>query len=281
MKDLGLSVLRALRGIGAAIQSPPYTRPGHYYSPATSGADRDRAVSWARLPPSGVELNESGQELLMRHLAPLLGDLPEDRWQPDNGMYDRADAAVLQAMLRHLRPQRLLEVGSGYSTAVALDVKTRHLPDLTVTCVEPHPERLRSRLREGDDVTIFETPVQDIPVGMFSQLEAGDILFIDSTHVLKSGSDVAWLYLHVLPTLPVGVHVHLHDIHWPFEYPDTWILEGRDWNEAYLAQAFLTHNHAWQITLMTSWLWTQRPDLVPEPLRQESTGSLWLERVQG
>ena len=177
----------------------------------------------------------------MLDLAPLMAELPVDRWQPANGMYGQADAAVLHAMLRRQRPRHLLEVGSGYSTAVALDVVARHLPDLQITCVEPNAERLRSRLRPGDDVVMIEAPAQEVPLETFALLDAGDILFIDSTHVLKSGSDVAWLYLHVLPTLAPGVIVHVHDIHWPFEYPERWIREGRDWTEVYLLRAFLTH----------------------------------------
>lgn len=214
----------------------------------------------------------------MLELAPLMLELPEDRWQPHNGMYGRADAAVLHAMLRHHRPGRVLEVGSGYSTAVALDVAERHLPQLRITCVEPNTQRLRSRLRPGDDVVIIEAPVQDVPLAAFTELEAGDVLFIDSTHVLKSGSDVAWLYLHVLPVLAPGVIVHVHDIHWPFEYPERWLREGRDWTEVYLLRAFLTHNDAWSVRLMTSWVWSTRPDLVPQSLRHEPTGALWMQR---
>lgn len=278
MEDLRRRAIRTVRSVAASVLSPPFVPPGHYYSPATSVTDRERAASWRTAPPVGVDLNEAGQARLMAELAPMLTELPEDRWE-GNGMYGRADAAVLHAMLRHHGPRRLLEVGSGYSTAVALDVVDRHLPELEITCVEPNPERLRSRLRPTDDIVIIEAPVQDVPVQTFSQLEAGDVLFIDSTHVLKSGSDVAWLYLHVLPTLPDGVIVHVHDIHWPFEYPAPWIREGRDWTEAYLLRAFLTHNDAWQIQLMTSWVWTTRPDLVPEPLRDRPTGSLWMRRV--
>lgn len=274
---LGRAV-RTVRAVAASVRNPPYVAPGHYYSPTTSETDRERAVSWRASPLVGVDLDEAGQERLVRDLAPLMTDLPEDRWQ-SNGMYGRADAAVLHAMLRHHEPKRLLEVGSGYSTAVALDVVDRHLPHLRITCVEPNPQRLRSRLRPGDDVVVIDEPVQDVPIEIFAHLEAGDILFIDSTHVLKSGSDVAWLYLHVLPTLSSGVIVHVHDVHWPFEYPERWIHEGRDWSEAYLLRAFLTHNDAWRIRLMTSWVWTNRPDLVPEPLRHLPTGALWMQRT--
>jgi len=279
MGAIRTDTIRRMRGVAAALQMPPYARPGHYYSPATSVADRGRAAAWRALHPVGINLHTDAQEELAAQLAPAMVELPEDRWRPGNGMYGRADAAVLHAMLRHHRPKRFLEVGSGYSTAVALDVVERHLPDLQITCVEPNPERLRSRLRPADKVDLIEACVQDVPVSTFAELQAGDVLLIDSTHVAKSGSDVVWLYLHVLPLLAPGVIVHVHDVHWPFEYPERWIREGRDWTEVYLLRAFLTHNAAWRIRLMTSWLWTQRPQLVPEPLRGEPTGSLWMQRV--
>ncbi|NYF99031.1 class I SAM-dependent methyltransferase [Janibacter cremeus] len=277
MEGMPGRAVRTARAFAAAVHRPPYVMPGHYYSPTTSLTDRERAVAWRTAPVVGVDLNETGQERLARRLAPLMVQLPEDRWEP-NGMYGRADAAVLHGMLRHHEPKHLLEVGSGYSTAVALDVVDRYLPDLRITCVEPNPDRLRTRLRPGDEVVVIDEPVQDVPIEIFAQLGAGDILFIDSTHVLKSGSDVAWLYLHVLPTLSSGVVVHVHDVHWPFEYPERWIREGRDWTEAYLLRAFLTHNDAWQILLMTSWVWGKRPALVPESLRHQPTGSLWMQR---
>lgn len=197
-------------------------------------------------------------------------------------MYGRGDASVLHAMLRHYEPKRIVEVGSGYSTAVMLDVAERHLPHLEVTCIEPYPERLFSIMTMGRGdrrVKLAKRPVQEVPMSEFARLEAGDFLFIDSTHVAKAGSDVVWLYLHVLPTLAPGVIVHVHDVHWPFEYPERWLREGRDWTEVYLLRAFLTHNADWRVLLMTSWLWTQRPELVPDELRGEPTGSLWMQRA--
>ena len=278
MRGILRRAVHTTRAVAASVRQPPYVAPGHFYSPATSRHDRERATAWRTRPPVGIDMDESGQVQLMHDLLPLMDDLPEDRWLP-NDMYGRADAAVLRAMLRHHEPRRLLEVGSGYSTAVALDVVDRYLPHLDITCVEPYPQRLLSRLRPGDDVATIVEPVQDVPIEVFGHLGAGDFLFIDSTHVLKSGSDVAWLYLHVLPTLTPGVIVHVHDVHWPFEYPEGWIREGRDWTEVYLLRAFLTHNNAWRVRLMTSWMWGHHPELVPPALRSQPTGSLWMQRT--
>jgi hypothetical protein len=98
-------------------------------------------------------------------------------------------------------------------------------------------------------------------VSAFSELEAGDFLFIDSTHVVKAESDVVWLFLHVLPHLKPGVIVHVHDILWPFEYPEEWLRERRDWTEGYLVHAFLAGNAEWEILLFSSWLWQCHPEL--------------------
>ncbi|GAA3754488.1 class I SAM-dependent methyltransferase [Plantactinospora mayteni] len=273
-------VVRRARGISAALSTPPYVKPGHFYSPATSPADRNTAIGWRDLAPVGVDLREPEQLKLAAELGPLMRELPSDRWHDHNGMYGRADAAVLHAMLRHHRPARLIEVGSGYSTAVALDVADRYLPDLRITCVEPHPERLRSRLRPGDRVDLVQRRVQDVDRSAFAKLDSGDILLIDSTHVAKAGSDVVWLLLHVLPTLRPGVIVHIHDVHWPFEYPERWLREGRDWTEVYLLRAFLTDNAAWRVLLFTSWLWSCRPDVLPAELRGLPTGAFWMRRAE-
>ncbi len=151
----------------------------------------------------------------------------------------------------HYQPKRVVEVGAGYSTAVMLDVSERYLADPpAIVCIDPEPGRLRSVLR-GDEagLTIHETIVQDLPVELFTTLEANDILFIDSSHVLKLGSDVSLLFLEVLPRLRPGVVVHIHDIATSFEYPLEWYEEGRAWNEAPALRAFLAFNQAYEITL--------------------------------
>jgi predicted O-methyltransferase YrrM len=271
-------VIRRARGVRAALSAPLYFKPGHYHSPIASSADRDTAVSWRALAPVGIDLQPEAQVALATELAPLMRQLPTDRWHDHNTWYDRADAAVLHAMLRHYRPARVIEVGSGFSTAVVLDTAERFLPELRITCIEPYPQRLFARLRPPDRVELLQRPVQEVPRATFTALTAGDILLIDSSHVVKAGSDVIWLLLHVLPVLDPGVVVHVHDVHWPFEYPERWLRQGRDWTETYLLRAFLTHNTAWRILLFTHWLWTQRPEVLPAELRGLPTGTLWLER---
>lgn len=265
---------RTVRAIRAAVSRPPYAAPGHFYSPLTSSEDIRRALAWEWDAP-GVNLNEDGQLALAASLAPTVGEPPPGpRWSggPDNRMFGWADASVYRAMLGWLQPERIIEAGSGYSTMIALD------EGYPVTCIEPYPDRLLSLVRPGDSVTLLRQPVQDVPLSLYEELAAGDILFIDSSHVAKAGSDVCWLLLRVLPRLAPGAVVHLHDIFWPFEYPAAWLCEHRDWTEDYLLNAFLSGNTSWEILWFSSWIWRCHPEVVPEHLRAEDPGSIWLRK---
>jgi len=268
---------KSANALSDAVVRPPFVRNGHFYSPVNGAADVERALAWGEDLP-GVQLRAEQQVELFGELAPLLDGVTDRRYRTPNGMYDAADALVYQAFVRRLRPRRVIEVGAGFSTAKLLDTADEHAPELRVTCVEPYPDRLLGLLRPEDKIDLIQAPVQDVPVETFLQLESGDILFIDSTHVAKAGSDVLWLFLRVLPRLANGVVVHVHDVFWPFEYPERWLREGRSWNEDYLLHAFLCHNDAWRIELFSSWLWKQHPELVPEHLRQDNPGAIWLRR---
>ena len=184
------------RAVRSAVAAPPYVPAGHFYSPQTSGQDRARALCLAGGGVGGlglgVDLHADRQLALAAELGPVLAEpLPGPRYSPANRMFGPADAAIYRAMLRHLRPARIVEVGSGYSTAVALDETEgpSGLEDLRLTCVEPYPGRLLGLLRARDSsrVTVVRAAVQDAGFDVFGQLAPGDVLFIDSTHVVKAG----------------------------------------------------------------------------------------------
>jgi predicted O-methyltransferase YrrM len=188
-------------------------------------------------------------------------------------------------MMRHFRPTRIVEVGSGYSSALMLDVNDRWFgKEIAMTFIEPYPDRVLSILRPGDhaNTTLLTTQVQDVDLSVFNQLEPGDFLFIDSSHVSKAGSDVNFLIFEVLPTLKPGVIVHFHDIYWPFEYPREWAQEGRAWNENYILRAFLAYNTRFEIVLFNNWLATTQADVARSRMpgwSVDGTGSLWLRCV--
>lgn len=271
--------------------------PGHFYSPIPDLREVERArarifgAEAFDLP--GIDLDEEGQlalfDELRAHYDPSL--FPESRsagrrYWFNNDNFRHGEALVLTTMIRHLGPRRVVEVGCGYSSAVLLDTRD----DLggagafRCTFIEPHPDLLLSLLRPGDRaaIEIVDKPVQEVGLDLFRDLEAGDVLVIDSTHVLKTGSDVNWHLFRVLPSLRPGVHVHVHDVHYPFEYPPEWVLGGRAWNEAYALRAFLQYNGAFRITFFNSWFGQAHRDRLAAgmPLAIEGPGSsLWLRRL--
>lgn len=233
------------------------------------------------MDPVGVDLREDAQLELMGKLRPGLERPKFDRYQPGSDQYGLPDAAMLQAMLIHYQPRHVVEVGSGHSTAVMLDTADQHDVPARITSIEPYPRRLLATMRKGDKnvVDLHPHPVQNMHLTRFTSLGPGDVLFIDSTHVLKPGSDVAWLYLHVLPRLAPGVLVHVHDIFWPFEYPETWLRQRRDWTELYLLRAMLTGSAMWEVVMFSSWLWREHPELIPEGLREPGPSNIWLRKT--
>lgn len=273
--------VRTARAVRAVIARPPYTLPGHFYSPLTSQSDVEQALKGA--PVVGIDLRAEDQLSLAARLQPVLSQPPPGpRYTVRNRMFGPADAAVYRAMLHHLRPRRIIEVGCGNSTAVALDeAEAAGIPDVEITCIDPFPRALQQMLRQGDAcrISIVARPAQTVPLDQYRRLAAGDVLFVDSSHVAKAGSDVIWLVLHVMPTLAPGVVVHVHDVFWPFEYPVAWLRQHRDWNESYLLRAFLIGNESWEILLFPSWLWQCHPGRLPQQIATEP-GSIWLRKVR-
>ena len=268
--------------------------PGHFYSPIPS-IDEIRAREgelFGPPPPSlpGIDLRADQQVALVRKLARFYGEMPfprmqspETRYWFENWAYSYADAVFLYSMLRHLRPRRVIEVGSGFSSAAMLDTADRWLPETSFTFIDPDTSTLDALLRPGDRerVMIMRAKLQDVPLTTFDTLEANDILFIDSTHVSKTGSDVNRILFDILPRLAPGVHIHFHDVFYPFEYPKEWVYEGRAWNEDYILRAFLAFNSAFDIVLFGTWLARFHRQLLAElmPLTLENPGgSLWLTR---
>ena len=277
-------VKRTYHDVVAVVTDPPFAPLGHYYSPLTDKADGRRAASWASTQesPAGVNVDLAEMAALARELAPMWAELPQSARYRQASMFALADAAVYHSMLRHFSPASIVEVGSGYSTAVALDaIDAYHLP-AQLQCIEPHPERLLSLLRPADNVSLTRSIVQDVPLSTFDVLGSGDFLFIDSTHVAKSGSDVVWTTLHVLPRLSADVIVHIHDMFWPLEYKDDWLLRRRDWNEIYLIHAFLSGNSHWRILVFNDQIWRNQSDLVQRYLPaavDQRPGGLWLQKI--
>jgi len=238
-------------------------------------------------------LNEVKQLALLEEIKRYYRDLSFPvhkshgrRYFYENPMYGYSDAIFLYGMIRHAVPKRIVEVGSGHSSCAMLDTIDLHLDrQVEATFIEPYPDRLLSLLRSEDlgRVKILTERVQDVGLDPFLALDRNDILFIDSSHAMKIGSDVNYLLGEILPRLRLGVYVHFHDIFYPFEYPKEWVSEGRAWNEAYALRAFLAFNEAFEIVLFNTYLERFHREMferdMPLCLLNEG-GSIWLRRVQ-
>ena len=271
--------------------------PGHFYSPIPAIDDLERDKSRIFGPPPrelpGIELDEPGQLALLQIFSEqYYPDMPFDE-NPSGGLrygfantaYAHTDAIFLHCMIRHARPKRIIEVGSGYSSCVTLDTNERFFGgSIECTFIEPYPKLLKSLLKpeDAERIKVIGTRVQDVDLTAFEALTANDILFIDSTHVSKTGSDVNYLFFEVLPRLKPGVLVHLHDIFYPFEYPERWVLQGRAWSEAYLLRAFLQFNREFRVVLFANYIVTFHRALLLKMLPKcagNFGGNIWMRRA--
>lgn len=279
--------------------APLFVPPGHFYSPVVDpdslSARRDSV--WPDAPEClGLDFNAAGQQRLLeeavaRYLpefdypADGPGDDELDHFYVNNSQFSHLDCRALYCFLRHWRPSRLIEVGCGYSTLLSADVNRRYLDGaMHLSCIEPYP---RPFLKRGIDglSEVIERKVEDVPLALFGSLRRGDVLFIDSSHVAKTGSDVLYLFFEVLPRLASGVRVHVHDIFLPNDYPADWVLtENRSWNEQYLLRALLTGNPRYRVLFGSSFAYERLHDDLARAFAASgaapmSGGSFWFEVV--
>jgi predicted O-methyltransferase YrrM len=262
LKELGRKILdrsRYVSSLRRQVDEQGLHLAGHYHSPIPAKAE---VTANLKKPPtetslSDVDLRKETQLALLEQYAKYYKEIPfpeekneQYRYYFNQEWFSYADAIFLYCFIRHFKPKRIIEVGSGFSSAVMLDT-LEHFPygNVDVTFIEPFPERLLGTLKAKDrqSVRIIENRIQEVDMDLFSSVNAGDLLFIDSSHVLKYGSDLQKIFFEILPKLPVGSFVHFHDIFFPFEYPSQWLAQGRYWNEDYFLRAFLSYNESWAV----------------------------------
>lgn len=267
--------------------------PGHYYSPIISKEElilRENKI-WGNHSPTllGIDLNVDVQLEVLNAILPFYEELPFKskpknnlRYYYENEMFSYSDAIFLYSLIRKFEPKRIIEIGSGFSSAIMLDTNSLFFNyKIQCTFIEPYPQRLNSLLRQNDNINLIVDKVQNIDLKIFETLEDNDILFIDSTHVSKTDSDVNFILFEVIPRLKKGVKIHFHDIFYPFEYPKSWVLENkRSWNENYILRAFLSFNSNFKILAFNTYLeefyeeWFKAN--MPLCLKNRG-GSIWLE----
>ena len=265
---------------------------GHFYSPVPS--EEDVAAFLLKmssdLEQGGINLHLPEQRQLLQGLAEMYPSIPFTeqkapgfRYRFENQTYGYGDAIILHLMIRWLRPQRIIEIGSGNSSCVMLDTNQYFFnQQIRCTFIEPFPAFVQSLLKPKDQIELLPARLQDVDLAVFNALERRDILFVDSTHVSKLNSDVNRLFFEILPRLNPGVFIHIHDIFPGFEYPAQWLREGRAWNEQYLLRAFLQYNNHFSIRLFhgllanqdRGWFEKNMPLVLSNP-----GGALWIEKV--
>ncbi len=234
-----------------------------YLSPIPDVSSLDDAIWGTRSQLPGIDLRVAQQLHLLTEVFPrfrseyeALRRVPSQdpaAFYLDNPFFSGTDALVLYCMVRHLQPAHILEVGSGFSTRVSAAALLRNGSG-RLQCIDPYPPPILEQGFPGLD-RLYPSKAEDMGLDIFLALEAGDILFIDSSHVCRIGSDVRFLFLEVLPRLQPGVVVHVHDIYLPFEYRREWVKEKHlFWNEQYLLQAFLAFNSAFEVVFADTYM---------------------------
>lgn len=269
-----------------------HVRPIHYYEPLPDFRSITPAHLTRRRESRAVAFDVESQLRLAARLPLAYGaELAETVPQFDfaNPYFAGLDAAFYYALIRDLRPARVVEIGGGMSTRIAALALAKNRSEGVggeLVCIEPFPAaRLTANMPL---VTLIEKGVEDVALEEFERLQPNDILFIDSSHVLKFGGDVCREFLEILPVLGVGVWVHVHDVFFPYDYPAAWLIEERRaYNEQYVLEAFLAFNRAYEARLCMHWLWTEHRDVVAatwqatvvDGSRRHSPTSFWMTRL--
>jgi predicted O-methyltransferase YrrM len=270
--------------------------PGHYSSPIVDPAQAKRYSRFDRNIDAGetAGIRIAPQEMvktweLLRRFI-ISTDFPYERdprcrYYLNNDMFGIGDAAVLRAMIFAVKPRQIIEIGSGFSSACLLDALDElGRGETMVTFIEPYPERLFSLLRPSDRqrCRIIERPIQEVQLELFDEAGPDDMVIIDSSHILKTGSDVNFELFEVMPRLKNGVLIHFHDVFYSFEYPEAWIAEARSWNEIYALRAFLMYNQQFEILYFNSFFGSKYAELIEQTyprMLENPGGSLWLKKM--
>jgi predicted O-methyltransferase YrrM len=274
-----------------------YEVPGHFYSPIPDINEIVEKADKIWKPPSmevpGVRMNPDIQYDHLKDFFELANSFPfpeeksdKTRYYYNNHSYSYADGISLHSMIRKYKPRRIIEIGSGFSSCVMADTNELFFNNtISLTFIEPNPEFFFSVFSEKDrqQNCVLVQKVQDVDLAVYDELEENDILFIDSSHVGKIGSDVNHEFFEIMPRLKKGVLIHFHDIFHPFEYPYDWIMEGRAMNENYMLKTFLQYNESFEILFMSTFVSTFFKQEIEENMPiflKNSGGNFWMKKVK-
>jgi len=271
----------------------------HYHQPVpdTTKLREDLWLKHSELP--GLDMNEPRQmgllSLFQSGLRPEYELFPRRRtakpheFYLENGAFGNVDAEILYCMVRHFKPRRIFEIGSGMSTLLSAQAVLRNekdgCPPCDLVAIEPYPNDTLRRGFPGLS-RLVQSRVEEVPLSEFSNLSENDILFIDSSHVLRIGNDVQYEYLELLPRLNRGVVIHVHDIFLPAEYPKEWVIRRRlFWTEQYLLQAFLSSNNSFEVLWGGAYMHLKNPEKLEAAFssydrNRTRPGSFWTRKTK-
>jgi predicted O-methyltransferase YrrM len=271
--------------------------PNHFYNPIPDTRDLTDEFFARRSELVGIAMRDGQQlELLAGFINKFKDEYEAFPLEPtgvaheyyvNNRTFEQVDGEILYCMIRQFTPRKIIEIGSGFSTylnAQALQRNCRDGRECELSSIEPYPNKVLEQGFPGL-TRLVKKRVEDVSLDEFAALQENDILFIDSSHVLKAGSDVQYEYLEILPRLNKGVIVHVHDIFMPAEYPRSWMMDHlRFWNEQYLLQAFLTFNESFEVLWAANYLRLTYPARLKEAFSRYSDsirpGSFWMRRTK-
>jgi hypothetical protein len=264
-------------GLGVSVT------PRHFYFPVPSIKSFDNKDWHACRPCGAFDFRLQEQiELLGNELLPYIKEcgfseapVPVNGHGPqfhfNNGFFERVDAEIAYALVRQRKPQRVIEVGSGNTTLVNAAAMRKNAAEGfpgELTAIEPYPAPYLKQGLPGL-TRLIQAKVQDAPFDLFLSLKAGDILFIDSSHVVAMESDVLYEMLGILPRLAPGVLIHFHDIFTPLDYPEKFVKRNLCfWGEQYMLEAFLSFNSTFKVV----WAGSAMQQFHPEVLREAFPG---------
>ncbi len=269
-----------------------HVTPVHFYEPIPELRTLNEKLWSQPQRLSGIEMNPAMQSYFLRDVFPVFRKEYEqipianpeqnNSFYLANGRFEGLDPLLAYCLVRHFRPSQIVEVGSGYSTLI-LAQAARVNGETELHCIEPFPVDFLTTGVPGL-TSLLVSKVEEVDPSFFSRLTTGDVLFIDTSHVVRIGGDVNYLFLEVLPRLNPGVIVHVHDIFFPYEYPQDWVMERRRfWTEQYLLQAFLAFNSEFEVLVSSGYLKATYPEEVAEvfPAAAPWTGgSFWMKRKE-
>jgi hypothetical protein len=237
--------------------------PGHFYS-VIPNITKEYNKTHTKF--TDLDFNDKSHEIILDEISSYLSLFDSEfghknakerasnlQYTLMNGAFEWMDARLLHYFLQKNKPKKIIEIGSGNSTLLTCNTKDMFNLELDIICIEPYPSDYLEQLHRMGKITLIKDCLENVNLDIFSTLSDNDILFIDSSHVAKLDSDVLFYFTKIFPLLKKNVLIHIHDIFFPYDYPLSWLKEGRFWNEQYLLYTFLQYNSKFKIKFCNSY----------------------------